>query len=130
MGPEESPKTKYERLQRRFQEEILTKYPNPERKGCPGDAALKAWPLALSMSPWKRSGLGARDALFGMLWGVSGFQSAIGRDRAFGGNRFRWGIAAGACTLALTMFYLCADSVRIKAPPECRTCVRSPNNRH
>ena len=39
MAPDESPKAKYERLQRRFQEEILTKYPNPERKGCPGDAA-------------------------------------------------------------------------------------------
>ena len=42
MSAEESPKIKYERLQRRLQEEILSKYPNPERKGCPGDAVLKA----------------------------------------------------------------------------------------
>ena len=39
MPPEESPEDKYERLQRRLQEEILSKYPNPERKGCPGKIA-------------------------------------------------------------------------------------------
>ena len=45
MPPEESPKLKYERLQRRLQEEILSKYPNPERKGCPGKDVLKALAL-------------------------------------------------------------------------------------
>jgi hypothetical protein len=42
MPQEESPETKYERLQQRLQEEILKNYPNPEREGCPGSSALEA----------------------------------------------------------------------------------------
>ena len=38
---EETSKKKYERLQRQIQSEILTAYPNPTRKGCPGDAVVK-----------------------------------------------------------------------------------------
>lgn len=38
---EETPKEKYERLQRVIQSEILTAYPNPTRKDCPGDAVVK-----------------------------------------------------------------------------------------
>jgi hypothetical protein len=38
---EEAPKEKYERLQRDIQREILTAYPNPTRKGCPGDTVVK-----------------------------------------------------------------------------------------
>ena len=40
MSPEESPQDKYEKVQRRLQEEILNKYPNPERNGCPGRRVL------------------------------------------------------------------------------------------
>jgi hypothetical protein len=40
MSPEESPASKYDRLKRQLQETILTQYPNPERKGCPGQSAL------------------------------------------------------------------------------------------
>jgi hypothetical protein len=38
---EETPKEKYERLQRAIQSEILTAYPNPTRHGCPGGAVVK-----------------------------------------------------------------------------------------
>src|SRR4051794_38348966 len=38
---EETPKEKYDRLQRVIQSEILTAYPNPTRKDCPGDAVVK-----------------------------------------------------------------------------------------
>lgn len=38
---EETPKEKYERLQRAIESEILTGYPNPTRKDCPGDAVVK-----------------------------------------------------------------------------------------
>jgi hypothetical protein len=38
---EETPKEKYERLQHAIQSEILTAYPNPTRKDCPGDAVVK-----------------------------------------------------------------------------------------
>ena len=41
MPPEESPEAKYDRLKNQLQDLILTDYPNPERKGCPGDAVLK-----------------------------------------------------------------------------------------
>jgi hypothetical protein len=41
MPPEESPEAKYDRLKRQLQDLILRDYPNPERKGCPGDAVLK-----------------------------------------------------------------------------------------
>ena len=38
---EETPKEKYERLQHAIQSEILTAYPNPTRKDCPGDPVVK-----------------------------------------------------------------------------------------
>ena len=41
MPPEESPEAKFDRLKKQLQDSILRDYPNPERKGCPGDAVLK-----------------------------------------------------------------------------------------
>jgi len=41
MHPEESPEAKYDRLKRKLQDSILSQYPNPERKGCPGSAVLQ-----------------------------------------------------------------------------------------
>lgn len=41
MPAEESPEAKYDRLKRKLQDSILSQYPNPERKGCPGSAALE-----------------------------------------------------------------------------------------
>jgi hypothetical protein len=40
MPRDESPDAQYERLKRQLQDSILNDYPNPERKGCPGDAVL------------------------------------------------------------------------------------------
>ena len=37
----ESPEEKYRRLQCDIQRGILQGYPNPERRGCPGDAAVR-----------------------------------------------------------------------------------------
>jgi hypothetical protein len=37
----ESPEQKYERLQKEIQQSILRDYPNPNREGCPGDAAVR-----------------------------------------------------------------------------------------
>jgi len=42
MPPDESPEIRYERLKKQLQDAILRDYPNPERRGCPGDSALKA----------------------------------------------------------------------------------------
>ena len=41
MPSEDSPEAKYDRLKRQLQESILREYPNPERKGCPGDSVVK-----------------------------------------------------------------------------------------
>ena len=37
----ESPEEKYNRLQSDIQRGILCGYPNPERRGCPGDAVVR-----------------------------------------------------------------------------------------
>jgi hypothetical protein len=41
MPSEESPEARFDRLKRQLQDSILRDYPNPERKGCPGDAVLR-----------------------------------------------------------------------------------------
>ncbi len=41
MPPEESPEAKFDRLKKQLQDSILRDYPNPERKGCPGNAVLR-----------------------------------------------------------------------------------------
>ena len=41
MPGEESSDAQYERLKHQLQQTILTEYPNPERKGCPGEAVLR-----------------------------------------------------------------------------------------
>src|SRR3954464_5471740 len=41
MPPDESPEIRYERIKKQLQDAILRDYPNPERRGCPGDNVLK-----------------------------------------------------------------------------------------
>src|SRR5436190_2162921 len=41
MPPEESPEAKFDRLKKQLQDAILRDYPNPERKGCPGEVVLR-----------------------------------------------------------------------------------------
>ena len=40
---DETPEQKYDRLQREIQNAILSEYPNPERKGCPGRAVVESF---------------------------------------------------------------------------------------
>jgi len=40
---DETPEQKYDRLQREIQNAILSEYPNPERKGCPGREAVESF---------------------------------------------------------------------------------------
>ncbi len=51
MPSEESPEARFNRLKRQLQDSILRDYPNPERKGCPGDAVLRR----LAETPLDRS---------------------------------------------------------------------------
>lgn len=41
MRLEDSTKQRFEKLKRQLQDAILTEYPNPERKGCPGAGAVR-----------------------------------------------------------------------------------------
>src|ERR1035441_1280438 len=41
MPRPESPNGQFDRLKSQLQDSILSDYPNPERKGCPGDGVLK-----------------------------------------------------------------------------------------
>src|ERR1700733_11262271 len=41
MARHESPASALDRLKRQLQDTILRDYPNPERKGCPGDPVLR-----------------------------------------------------------------------------------------
>jgi hypothetical protein len=60
-----------------------------------------------------------------------GFQTASRRQRRIRRESIRWGIAVGALVLAFCSAVCKARvRVRIKAPPECRTVVHSPNDRH
>ena len=107
MSPDESPKDKYERLQRRFQEEILTKYPNPKRKGCPGDAALRnlaAHPLTepVDSDPAWQHVTHCSECYREFMQ----FEAARRRDKRIRRESTRWGIAAAALVLALTVLYV------------------------
>ena len=39
--PDESPRKRFERLQKQLQDSILRNFPNPERLGCPGRSSLQ-----------------------------------------------------------------------------------------
>src|SRR4051812_4759025 len=38
---DESPHARFDRLKKQLQDSILRDYPNPERRGCPGNASLQ-----------------------------------------------------------------------------------------
>ena len=75
----ESPEQKWNRVQKKIQDAILTSYPNPNRDGCPGTAALydlarraaelgtlegdEGWEHVTHCSPCYREYLEARDQL-------------------------------------------------------------------
>lgn len=106
MPADESPKAKYERLQRRLQQEILTKYPNPERKGCPGSGALRS----LAATPVAESAEG--NPVWQHVTHCSecyreylDFQSALNRKRHLRGEAVRWGVAAAVLAMALVVVF-------------------------
>ncbi len=107
MSPDESPKAKYERLQRRFQEEILTKYPNPERKGCPGDAALRSLVARPLTEPIDADPAWQHVTHCSECYGeFLRFQAASSRQRNIRRESIRWGVAVAAIVLALAVVYV------------------------
>jgi hypothetical protein len=47
----ETPEQKYERISRAVQESILRNYPNPERRGCPGDDVVRTVAARSEVNP-------------------------------------------------------------------------------
>jgi hypothetical protein len=107
MAPDDSPKAKYEDLQRRLQEEILTKYPNPERKGCPGNAALRALakrPLTESINddPVWQHVTHCSECYREFL----AIQANEKHQRQSRREAWRWAVAIGAVVIALAVLYV------------------------
>lgn len=112
MPPDESPKAKYERLQRRLQKELLTKYPNPERKGCPGDAAIRRLATRPLTEPVEN------DPVWEHVTHCSECyrefldqQSAINRSRRVRRESVRWGIAVAVLGMALLVVFFRRESI-------------------
>jgi hypothetical protein len=106
MPQEELPETKYERLQKRLQEEILNNYPNPERKGCPGKTVLEAlaglpFETPIEGDPnWKHvTHCSECYREFLALRGTADRRNSV-RDGAL-----KWGMAGMAVVLVLVMFF-------------------------
>jgi hypothetical protein len=100
---EETSKEKYERLQREIRSEILTAYPNPTRKGCPGGAIVKqvaerkkietdaAWEHITHCSPCYKEFLAHRETV----------RVAKKRRR----NSFRYQVLAAACLVVAAVVF-------------------------
>jgi hypothetical protein len=106
MPSEESPLSKYDRLKRQLQDTILKEYPNPQRKGCPGDEVVKRlamrpldepleadpnWHHLTHCSECYREFLAARAAMQQRM--------KVRRVRA------GWGLAAAAVLIAVFAFF-------------------------
>jgi hypothetical protein len=92
---EETPKEKYERLQRVIQSEILTAYPNPSRKDCPGDAVVKRVAERKEVTtdePWEHI-THCSPCYAELLAHKEAFREREKRQR----KRFRYQIVAAAC---------------------------------
>jgi hypothetical protein len=113
MPSEESPLSKYDRLKRQLQDTILKEYPNPQRKGCPGDDVVKQlamrpldeplegdpnWHHLTHCSECYREFLSARAAMKQRM--------KVRRVRA------AWGLAAAAAIIALFAFLAVRHSTR------------------
>lgn len=107
MAPHESPESQYDRLRKRLQDSILREYPNPERKGCPGETVLKrlatrplnedieadaSWHHVTHCSECYREFLGLR---------AQAMHQARSR-RLF----LTWGIAAAIAAIAVGLFFV------------------------
>ncbi len=105
MSPEESPQDKYERIQRRLQEEILNKYPNPERKGCPGRQVLAR--LARESFNMKLEGESDWEHVTHCSECYSeylGIRADAARSKERRANAIRWSIAGTVLLAAILLF--------------------------
>lgn len=111
MRPEDSPRIKYERLQKQLQQEVLKNYPNPERKGCPGEAALKtllARPMDESIEgdPNWQHVTHCSECYREFL----AFKAALDKQTSRRKATLRWSLAGAAIVAALVIFLLARAS--------------------
>ena len=111
MRPEDSPRIKYERLQRQLQQEVLKSYPNPERKGCPGEAVVRT----LVARPMEESIEG--DPNWQHVTHCSecyreflAFKAALDKRKSRRKDALRWSFAGAAIVAALAIFLLARTS--------------------
>jgi hypothetical protein len=104
MPSEESPEAKFDRLKKQLQDSILRDYPNPERKGCPGDAILRE----LAVRPLDRAVEG--DPHWHHITHCSecyreflGFNSALRSEAKVRKARIAWGVAVAAVVLVVAV---------------------------
>lgn len=103
MPPEEPTEARYERLKKELQASILRDYPNPDRKGCPGDHVVRAFaarPLSESIEGdpnWHHVTHCAECYREFLAFGESA------RRRSTSQKRLVWGLVAAA-VLALVIY--------------------------
>lgn len=102
MPSEESPEAKFDRLKQQLQDSILRDYPNPERRGCPGDAVLRELavrPLdqAVEDDPHWHHITHCSECYREFLDFNNAFRSGVKVRKA----RLGWGIGVAAVILAL-----------------------------
>lgn len=106
MPPEESPEAKFDRLKKQLQDSILRDYPNPERKGCPGDAVLKEFaerPLdqAVEEDPHWHHVTHCSECYREFL----AFNTVFRREAKAKRARAGWTLAAGLVVVALGLIF-------------------------
>ena len=106
MQPEESPEAKFDRLKKLLQDSILRDYPNPERKGCPGDAVVKELaerPLDQTVEddPHWHHVTHCSECYREFLAFNNAFRHAAKARRV----RTRWALAAGSAVVALGLLF-------------------------
>ena len=125
MPRDESFDARFNRLKRQLQDAILKNYPNPERKGCPGEAVVKdlaARPLddSLEGDPHWQHVTHCSECYREFL----GFRTEIRRKAT--ARRARIGVALGAVAVLIFagVFFALRESTRAKRPQKVELAFR------
>jgi len=117
MARHESPDSQFDRIKRQLQDTILKDYPNPERKGCPGDPVLRelaARPLddSLEQDPRWRHITHCSECYREFL----GFRAELKQRAKARGAKIGMAAAVAAVLIAAGTFVAIRESIRPKRP--------------
>jgi hypothetical protein len=115
MARHESPDSQFDRIKRQLQDTILKDYPNPERKGCPGDPVLRelaARPLddSLEQDPRWRHITHCSECYREFL----GFRAELKQRAKARGAKIGMAAAVAAALIAAGTFVAIRESTRPK----------------